>query len=164
MSSRPPLAKTGGSVKRKGPRSPQVFTIGYATRTPETLIDRVISFGGTAIVDVRELPLSRRPGFSKIALAGAALAAGLDYQHVRALGNPKPSRALYKSGQIQAGVSAYGKHLNNGSRPALLALAERVGREQVCLLCVEDDPETCHRAVIVEALQKEVADLIVTHL
>jgi uncharacterized protein (DUF488 family) len=145
-------------------RSPQVLTIGYAVRTPGELIDCVLAVGGSVIVDVRELPLSRRPGFSKNALADAARAAGLGYEHVRALGNPKPSRELYKTGRVRAGVSAYRKHLDNGSRSALLALAERLNQERLCLLCVEHDPEQCHRSVIVNALRGEVPGLVVTHL
>jgi uncharacterized protein (DUF488 family) len=158
------VTKRRSPATGKASPSPQVFTIGYATRTPGELIDRVLAYGGSVIIDVRELPLSRRPGFSKNALAEAATAAGLGYEHVRALGNPKPSRELYKAGHVRAGVTAYRKHLNNGSRPALLALAERLNDERLCLLCLEDDPDECHRSVIVSALRGEVPGLAVTHL
>jgi uncharacterized protein (DUF488 family) len=160
----PTVSRGRRPVAGKVGPNPQVFTIGYATRTPGDLIDRVLAFGGSSIIDVRELPLSRRRGFSKNALADAATAAGLGYEHVRALGNPKPSRDLYKAGRVRAGVSAYRKHLNNGSRSALLALAERLKQERLCLLCLEDDPEECHRSVIVSALRSEVPGLAVTHL
>lgn len=129
----PTLSKRRRPVAGKVGPNPQVFTIGYAMRTPRDLIDRVLAFGGISIIDVREPPLSRRRGFSKNALADAAMAAGLGYEHVRALGNPKPSRDLYKAGRVQAGVSAYRKHLDNGSRSALLALAERLKQERLCL-------------------------------
>ena len=41
------------------------------------------------VVDVRELPLSRKPGFSKKTLAATLNLSGLDYVHISALGLPE---------------------------------------------------------------------------
>ena len=49
--------------------APTVFTIGYERRSPEELVRGLTDAGVTLLADVRELPLSRRPGFSKTALA-----------------------------------------------------------------------------------------------
>lgn len=55
-------------------------------------------------------------------------------------------------------------HLNNGSRSALVELAESLGHGPTCLLCFERDHAECHRDVIVEALQELQPDLAVGHL
>jgi len=47
------------------------------------------------VVDVRELPLSRKKGFSKSAFCDALSAHGIAYLH--ALGCPKPIRNPYKA-------------------------------------------------------------------
>jgi uncharacterized protein (DUF488 family) len=141
-----------------------LFTIGYENhRTPDSLIASLRAAGVRRLVDVRELPLSRKRGFSKTALAGALEDANIDYQHIRALGNPKPYRDLYKAGRVAEGERAYRKHLHNGSYPALVELGETLD-EGTCLLCFEAAHEDCHRAVIVEALEERLGEITVVHL
>ena len=41
------------------------------------------------MIDVRALPLSRRPGFSKSPLKAALAEAGIEYVHLKALGTPQ---------------------------------------------------------------------------
>ena len=48
-------------------------------------------------MDVRELPLSRKKGFSKSAFCAALSAHGMAYLHAPALGFPKPIRNQYKA-------------------------------------------------------------------
>jgi uncharacterized protein (DUF488 family) len=144
---------------------PTLFTIGYEQhRSPSSLIDALREAGVQRLVDVRELPLSRRRGFSKTALATALDDAGIKYEHVRALGNPKPYRDLYKEGRVREGEKRYRKHLHNGSYPALVELGETLDDSATCLLCFEADHDACHRSVIVEALDDRLDELDVVHL
>lgn len=142
-----------------------MFTIGYEQhRSPASLIDALRAAGVRRLVDVRELPLSRRRGFSKTALAAALDKAEIEYEHVRALGNPKPYRDLYKSGRVSEGEERYRAHLHNGSYPALVELSETLDEAPTCLLCFEAAHDECHRAVIVDALEERLDDLDVVHL
>lgn len=144
---------------------PTVFTIGYEQhRSPSTLIDALRAAGVERLVDVRELPLSRKRGFSKTALAAALADAEIEYEHVRALGNPKAYRELYKTGRVDEGVERYRAHLHNGSYPALVELSETLDDAPTCLLCFEESHDVCHRAVIVDALEERLGDLDVVHL
>lgn len=115
-------------------------------------------------LDVRELPLSRKRGFSKTALAAALGDVEIEYEHVRALGNPKPYRELYKTGRLDEGVERYRAHLHNGSYPALIELSETIDETPTCLLCFETAHDECHRAVIVDALEQRLGGLDVVHL
>jgi uncharacterized protein (DUF488 family) len=108
------------------------------------------------LIDVRELPISRRRGFAKTALAAALADAGVDYLHLRSLGNPKEFRDLYKSGQVEAGRSAYERFLLEERREDLSGLAKILAERRCALMCVEDDPEVCHRQVILDALASPV--------
>jgi uncharacterized protein (DUF488 family) len=143
---------------------PTVFTIGYERRTPTDLVRDLQAAGVVRVVDVRELPLSRRAGFSKQPLSNALEGAGIVYEHVRELGNPKEHRELYKRGLLEEGRARFRAHLNNGSRSALLELASSITAISTCLLCVEEHVEMCHRGEIVAALREELPQLAVAHL
>jgi uncharacterized protein (DUF488 family) len=147
-------------------RIPTLFTIGYEGQTPEGLVERLHTAKVDRVVDVRELPLSRRKGFSKSSLATTLADAGIDYQHVRELGNPKTHRERYKRGDAAGGARAYRAHLHNGSYPALVDLADAVvgGETTICLLCVEETHEVCHRAVIAGAVAERLLRVAIVHL
>ncbi len=144
--------------------SAKLFTVGYEGRSLDELLKTLQTVGVERLVDVRELPLSRRRGFSKTALGDRLRQAGIEYVHVRALGNPKPNRERYWAGDVEGGAAVYRAHLNNGSRSALVELAESLGDDPACLLCFERDHAECHRDVIVEELQQLRSRLIVSHL
>jgi uncharacterized protein (DUF488 family) len=142
-----------------------LFTIGYEQHSsPAALIEELRAAGVHRLVDVRELPLSRRQGFSKTALGAALGRARIEYSHVRALGNPKQYRALYKAGKIREGEKRYRAHLHKGSYSAVIELSDSLKVSATCLLCFEEAHEECHRAVIVEALQERIGKLKVVHL
>ncbi len=141
-----------------------VFTIGYEARDASGLISDLAAAGVAVLVDVRELPLSRRRGFSKTALRAAVEDAGMAYVHERAVGNPKPFRDAWKAGDTATGAAGYVAHLHNGSKANVDALARRVAEGGVCLMCVENDPSECHRSLLVDALRERLDGLQVEHL
>ena len=142
----------------------RLFTIGYEGRSLEELLDKLAGAGVERLIDVRELPLSRRRGFSKTRLRTALGEVGIDYIHMRALGNPKENRDRYRAGDVTGGANVYRRRLANGSDQALADLAVGLDRSKACLLCYERDHTQCHRDVIVEALRVLGADLEVNHL
>jgi uncharacterized protein (DUF488 family) len=156
--------KRGEGPKADSMSAPKLFTIGYQTLTPDELVKRLKTAGIERVVDVRELPLSRRRGFSKSPLAATLEKAGIEYQHARELGNPKPTRDRYKSGDIEGGACEYRVHLHNGSYPALIELSESLADVKTCLLCVEASHSECHRAVIAGAVAERLAAVSVVHL
>jgi uncharacterized protein (DUF488 family) len=145
-------------------RIPKLFTIGYEGRSVPELIERLQAARVERVVDVRDLPLSRRVGFSKAPLEKALTGAGIEYEHVRDLGNPKSTRDRYKSGDVDGGAREYRAHLHNGSYPALIALAESLAAVKTCLLCFEHTHEACHRAVIAGAVAERLPRVAIEHL
>jgi uncharacterized protein (DUF488 family) len=145
--------------------APTLLTIGYEQhREPASLVSALREARVERLVDVRELPLSRRRGFSKSSLSEALALAGIAYKHERALGNPKPYRDLYKSGAVEAGRRAYTRHLRNGSGWAVDWLGETLTDQRTCVLCVEHDHRVCHRDVIVGELRRRMPELVVEHI
>jgi uncharacterized protein (DUF488 family) len=73
-----------------------VFTIGYEGLNVDTFMSLLAQHGIETVVDVRELPLSRKTGFSKKALTNALNPSGVEYVHMVNLGCPKPVRDRYR--------------------------------------------------------------------
>ena len=90
--------------------APTIWTIGYEQATLDAVIGALKGAGVEVLADVRALPLSRRPGFSKTALAGALAQAGIQYVHFKALGTPADGRAAarHQQGLLRAGTGGAG--------------------------------------------------------
>jgi uncharacterized protein (DUF488 family) len=108
------------------------------------------------LIDVREFPISRRRGYAKTALSEALSVEGIEYVHMRALGNPKQFRDLYKSGRVREGRAAYERHLLDERVDVLRELVPLLEGRRSALMCVEHDAVICHRAVIFDALRHEL--------
>lgn len=142
----------------------RLYTIGYAGRTVADFLDDLTQADVRRVVDVRELPLSRKPGFSKTALREALGELRIEYVHAKALGNPKANRERYWSGDVEGGAAVFRRHLDNGSYAALRELAGALDEMTTCLLCFERNHKACHRDVIVDSLRELRPGLIVEHL
>jgi uncharacterized protein (DUF488 family) len=69
-----------------------LFTVGYEGSKPSDLFASLQDNGITLLIDVREVPISRKPGFSKTSLSLGLDVAGIRYLHLKGLGDPKPGR------------------------------------------------------------------------
>jgi len=135
------------------------FTIGYEGKSLGEFIELLLKAGVERVVDVRELPLSRKKGFSKKALAEALAAQGIGYVHVRAAGNPH--RNLRHD--IERCLAAYRDHLraNPGAIDEVMAELRGV---RGALLCVEHDHSLCHRSVLAARLTRLMDVEVAAHL
>lgn len=141
------------------PIGPAVFTIGYETHTPESFVRVLRKAGVEKVLDIRELPLSRRRGFSKVRLKENLEAAEIEYEHLRLAGNPH--RKLKAS--IETCLELYGEHLDR--QPGVVEGVEAaIEGHRVALLCVESDAHLCHRSVLVNRLKGRQPDLRVVDL
>ncbi len=59
-----------------------VFAIGYEDLNIDTFVSMLAEYNIGTVVDIRELPVSRKRGFSKTALAGRLNPSGLEYVHM----------------------------------------------------------------------------------
>ena len=144
---------------------PELFTVGYEGATQADLLYTLHTHDIQALIDIRQLPLSRRPGFSKTALGAAAAQQGVAYIHLRALGTPRDVRYRYRidkdAAAFREGFLTYLATQNK----AMDDLMMRVQRERCCLLCYEADVRHCHRLFVSERLIEQSGGAVhVTHL
>jgi uncharacterized protein (DUF488 family) len=139
-----------------------VLTIGYEGATLEDFLSTLKRAHVTLLLDVREIALSRRKGFSKTALSAALTHSGIDYRHERTLGSPKEIRhQLRADGNYQRYFRDFREYLAT-QRKLLEVLADELSGG-VALLCYERNPAECHRSVVAQALATR-AKTTVRHL
>lgn len=141
-----------------------LFTIGYEQSTPSAFQSALDEAKVGLLVDVRAVAASRRPGFSKTALAAGIAEHGVAYVHLRALGTPKEGRLAARSGDHDALMRIYDAHLaTDPAKAALEELAELAQGRRICLMCFERHVEGCHRLRLAQFLCERL-DIGVTHL
>lgn len=138
------------------------YTIGYEGADIESFVERLLTQGVTLLADVRQLPLSRKKGFSKRSLEAALRERGIRYAHLPALGDPKPGRDAARDGDLPLFKAIYTNHLkSDGAITALDVLKEHVAADVVCLMCFERDPASCHRTILAARLAtKAIAEKV----
>ena len=140
----------------------RIFTIGYEGTTVPEFIAALRNAGVERVIDVRALPLSRRPGFSKTALRGALGEAGIEYVHLKALGTPAEGRAAARAGRHADLERIYAGQLELPEAMAQSAqMLELVREKPSALLCMEREPAHCHRTLLIDAV---AANSTVVHL
>lgn len=132
-------------------RPPTLFTLGYEGLVLDEFIRRLEEAGVQTVVDVRELPLSRKRGFSKKAFGEALAQAGIAYIHMPALGCPRDVRDAYRAdGDWNAYLRRFRAYLK-GQGEAVRALAVLSRKTVACLVCFESDFTRCHRSLVADA-------------
>jgi uncharacterized protein (DUF488 family) len=125
-----------------------LYTLGYEGLDVEAFIGRLRVAGVQTVVDVRELPLSRKRGFSKTAFSEHLAEAGIAYFHLPALGCPKDVRDAYRlDGDWANYTRGFMRHLceQDASVRELSKLAQST---TACLVCFEADYTSCHRTYV----------------
>ena len=134
----------------------RIFTIGYEGATQAELIAALQAAGVARVIDVRAVPLSRKPGFSKNVLAAGLKEAGIGYVHLKALGTPPAGREAARRGDMATMERIYAAQLETPEAGAaaaqMIALAEEA---PAALLCFERDPAHCHRTPLRESVMAD---------
>lgn len=134
----------------------RIFTIGYEGATVAEFVAALQAAGVTRVIDVRALPLSRRPGFSKTPLRLALDESGIDYVHLKALGTPSEGRSAARAGRHSDMARIYAGQLELPEAVAQSALMLELARERpTALLCMEREPAHCHRTLLLDAVAAE---------
>jgi uncharacterized protein (DUF488 family) len=126
-----------------------LFTIGYEGKTQNEMLAELEAAGVELVIDVRAVAASRRPCFSKTALANGLRERGIDYLHLRPLGTPADGRQAARAGRIGEMRAIYAEQLETPEAALALeqALAE-ASRRRSALLCYEREAEDCHRSML----------------
>ena len=142
-------------------RAQNLFTFGYEGMDISSFIDRLLQFEVRCVVDVRDLPLSRKPGFSKSGLSARLNEYGITYVHMSALGCPKNIRDRYR---VDGDWAAYTRDFNaylSAQASAVQELTLVARSSTACLICYEADFTMCHRMFVARAAHKKGAPAVV---
>jgi uncharacterized protein (DUF488 family) len=140
----------------------RIFTIGYEGATQAELIATLTTAGVERLIDVRAVPLSRRPGFSKNVLANGLREAGIDYVGLKALGTPPEGREAARKHDHATLERVYDGQLELPEAMAQAAMMLDLAAEKPsALLCFERDPNGCHRTLLLKRVAPDatVVDL-----
>ncbi|MFZ3034697.1 MAG: DUF488 domain-containing protein [Parvibaculum sp.] len=130
-----------------------LLTIGYEGAEIHDFIATLIEADVRIVIDVRDLPLSRKHGFSKRALTDYLDESGIQYIHLRDLGDPKPGREAARRGDFKEFKSIFNTHMKGGKAQSAIAEALEISTSQsACLLCYERNPAECHRTIVAEEI------------
>lgn len=140
----------------------RIFTIGYERSTQDDVVACLKEAGVEILADIRAVPLSRRPGFSRNILAAGLLEGGIDYVGLKALGTPAEGREAARNHDLARLRRIYSGQLELPEALVQTARLVDLARERpTALLCFERDPACCHRTLLIDAIMPaaEVIDL-----
>ena len=134
----------------------RVFTIGYEGATQAEVVSALSGAGVEVLADIRAVPLSRRPGFSKNVLAAGLREAGIDYLGLKALGTPPEGREAARRHDHQRLAAVYAGQLELPEALMQMAHLRALAAERsTVLLCFEREPHACHRSLLARAALPE---------
>lgn len=134
--------------------SAKLYTIGYEGMTLDCFVEQLKRYAIDCLIDVREIPLSRKRGFSKSSLAKRLSEENIDYVHIRDLGSPKTIRNRLKEKQDYPGFfKKMAKHLARKTH-AIADAYKYVTENTCCLMCFEHLAEQCHRKIVAKKIKQ----------
>src|SRR3954467_469747 len=132
---------------------PVLFTIGYEGKTSDEFLGQLQAAGVELLIDVRAVAASRRPGFSKTALANSVRERGIDYLHLRPLGTPAAGREAARKGRTAEMRRIYADQLETPEAELALEKAlDAASERKSALLCFEAEAAGCHRSMLAERM------------
>lgn len=130
-----------------------IFTIGYEGLDIDAFLSLLTESRIDTVVDIRELPLSRKPKFSKKALANVLNLSGFEYIHMAHLGCPKLVRDRYREDRNwKRYTEGFLMHLKT-QEVAIAELSDLASSSNCALLCYEADFNFCHRSLVANAVR-----------
>lgn len=148
------MSTTGGIM--------MIFTIGYEGRNIQEFIDILQSSKIGIVVDVRELPLSRKKGFSRSQLSAYLNEAGIRYVNLKELGTPRHLRKMLREKLIswKNFVDLFTDHLKQ-HLDDVRKIVDMNHSQNVCLMCYEKDYTKCHRSLIAKTIESLFGERVI---
>ena len=133
----------------------EIYTIGYEGLNQKEFLAWLQHYKINVIADVRQLPLSRKKGFSKNSLNESLAKNNIEYISYRELGTSKEMRSkLLLTGNYKQFFKEYKNKICDKTEQ-INELYEIVNSgKKIALLCFEHDAHKCHRKIIADEITK----------
>lgn len=149
------LDQRPGEGNSEGNEERCIWTAGYASLSLEDFLAKLIDHGIRRVIDVRATPTARRFGFHKSTLARICPEVGLEYIHRGDVGIPSSFRTEVKShDDFQELFNWYEAKVLPVKSAEIAELTELVKAKPTALICLEANPEECHRGRLSQWMAK----------
>lgn len=143
----------------------EVYTIGFAKKSAEDLINKLKSHTITKILDIRLSPNSQQAGYAKQDTLEYILRLnGIKYEHNILLAPTKEILEHYrKEGDWEKYEINFNLLLEHRKSSLKINLDDKEN-ERICLLCTESEHNKCHRRLVAEYLAKKLKNITIIHI
>jgi uncharacterized protein (DUF488 family) len=141
-----------------------VYTAGYEGISVDRFLNLLVQTGVERLIDVRNNPSSRRYGFHKSTLTRLTGKLDIEYVHFPELGIRSERRQHFPAdGDRGALFDEYESTTLQTEALALEAVSKLVTGRPSVLVCMEAEPECCHRGRLAGQIAR-TTDLPIVHL
>ena len=134
--------------------SKQLFTIGYEGNDIDFFVSRLKRNDIDYLLDIRQVPLSRKQGFSKSVLARRLNQDNIRYIHFRELGSPKHLRDKLKATNDYWGFFQKMDVYLTRKKEVIEEVHSYVVSNTCCLMCFERMATQCHRKLVADKIKE----------
>ncbi|MBN1804164.1 MAG: DUF488 domain-containing protein [Sedimentisphaerales bacterium] len=132
----------------------KLYTIGYEGLDINSFVKTLQDEAINCILDVRELPLSRKKGFSKNSLADKLNEKNINYIHFKELGSPSDLRKILKETKNYSTFFKKMSQYIDSNSDVIHRAHEYVLNNTCCLMCFEKYHYQCHRSIVAKKIKK----------
>jgi len=134
-------------------RDDLLYTVGYEGWEIDNFVSYIKNNKIRCIIDVREIPLSRKKGFSKTALKNRLADAAINYIHMPELGSPRDIRQKLKADRnYEYFFKVFSDYISQ-KKDSIEELYQKIVNEVCCLLCYEHSSSKCHRSIVANEIK-----------
>ena len=134
--------------------SKELFTVGYEGVDIDNFIIYLKDNAINCLLDVREIPLSRKRGFSKTALSERLNQESISYVHFKELGSPKPIREKLKADHDYSFFFEKVDEYLTDKIETIENAYHYIRENTCCLMCFEHLVATCHRKIVARKIKE----------
>jgi uncharacterized protein (DUF488 family) len=135
--------------------APDFYTVGYSGCDIDGFVHRLSSAGVACLIDIRYNAVSMyKPAFSRKNLETSLNEAGIEYLHMPDLGVPSDIRGLATISGRRDDIWDWYEANVLPQYSANLHWFFNSTNHPIALMCVEKDPEDCHRHLLADALER----------
>lgn len=143
---------------------PAVFTAGYEGLSIDRFLNLLVVTGIRRLIDVRNNPIARRYGFHKSTLQRLTERLEIDYVHVPELGIRSEDRqSLVDQEAYDNLFDKYENTVLRNERHSIEKVVRLVNEMPSVLVCMESEPQCCHRSRLAATVSK-LTKLPIKHL
>ena len=143
-----------------------IYTIGFTKKTAEQFFGLLMKNGIRKVVDIRLNNKSQLAGFAKgVDLKYFLKLHGIEYEHNTMLAPTDELRKLYNDKKLKMSFVEYTTRFNMILEyRGCLSKLQNEDLDNVCYLCSENEPDECHRRLVVEGIKGNNHDIQIIHL